>query len=247
MDHRLLLALLFSACVLGCLIILLTGLRIVLKHSLLSPERQKTFFRRTAVLLTIWILLLGGLSLSGWFAEFSALPPRIPLALLLPLPFVLAVSFSPAGKLLLGVLPPHWLIYFQSFRIVVELLLWMAVLFTLLPVQMSFEGRNFDVVAGLLTLPVAYYCYVKKTWSSVVALVYNIAGLLLLLNIVLIAVWSMPLPIRRFYNTPDSSLLVRFPFIFLPGFLVPLAYSLHIFSIRQWVLDRRMKMVGMSV
>lgn len=44
---------------------------------------------------------------------------------------------------------------------------------------------------------------------------------------------SMP-PGRVFHNSPDSSLLTRFPFIYLPGLLVPLAYTLHIFSLRQW-------------
>jgi hypothetical protein len=98
---------------------------------------------------------------------------------------------------------------------------------------MSFEGRNFDILTGLLAFPVGYYCFVKKSLPPVAALLYNIAGLILLLNIVTISILSMPTPLRVFHNQPDSSLLTKFPFIYLPGLLVPLAYTLHILSLRQ--------------
>jgi hypothetical protein len=109
----------------------------------------------------------------------------------------------------------------------------------LLPVQMSFEGRNFDILSGLFAAPVGYYCFVKRSWPSWVVPVYNVAGLLLLINIVSIAVLSMPTPLRVFYNEPANTLIVKFPFIYLPGFLVPLAYTLHIFSLRQWMMSRQ--------
>jgi len=71
-----------------------------------------------------------------------------------------------------------------------------------------------------------------------VALLYNIGGLLLLVNVLVIAVLSMPTPLRVFHNEPANTLLAYFPYIYLPGVLVPLAYTLHIFSLRQWALAR---------
>ena len=186
-----------------------------------------------------WILLLGVLSIRGFFANFSALPPRLVLALLPPLVLVLIFSRSHAGKAFLQYVQPQWLIYLQSFRILVEIGLWLLVRNGSLPVNMSFEGRNFDVLTGLLAVPIGYYCFVKKAWPPVVAMLYNIAGLVLLTNIVTISTLSMPTALRVFHNTPDSSLLTRFPFIYLPGLLVPLAYTLHIFSLRQWGMFRR--------
>jgi len=107
-------------------------------------------------------------------------------------------------------------------------------------VQMSFEGRNFDVLSGLLAIPAGYYCFVKKSWPPVAVFVYNIGGLILLLNIVTISSLSLPTPLRVFHNQPDSSLITTFPFIYLPGVLVPLAYTLHILSIKQWMMARRL-------
>ncbi len=112
-------------------------------------------------------------------------------------------------------------------------------LWGLLPGQMSFGGNNFDVLSGLLALPVGYYCLVKKTWPTAIVVAYNIMGLLLLLNVLLVTMFSMPVPFRLFHHGPDSSLVAQFPFIFLPGLLVPLAYSLHIFSLRQWAMARK--------
>jgi len=199
---------------------------------------SKSLFRRTAVLLITWLLLLGILSMRGFFTNFSQLPPRLSFALLVPLPLVLIFAFSKSGKQLLQQIQPQWLIYLQSFRILVEVAIWLLVRNGSLPIQMSFEGRNFDILTGLLAFPVGYYCFVKKSWPSVIALLYNIAGLILLLNVVTISTLSMPTALRVFHNQPDSSLLTTFPFIYLPGLLVPFAYTLHILSLRQLKLYR---------
>ena len=200
---------------------------------------SRSIFRRSAVLLIAWLLLLGILSIRGFFTNFSQLPPRLSFALLVPLPLVLLFTRSRSGKQFLHHIQPQWLIYLQSFRILVEVTLWLLVRNGSLPVQMSFEGCNFDIHTGLLAFPVGYYCFVKKSWPPVAALLYNIAGLLLLLNIVAISTLSLPTPLRVFHNQPDSSLLTMFPFIYLPGLLVPLAYTLHILSLRQLGMYRR--------
>jgi hypothetical protein len=136
-------------------------------------------------------------------------------------------------------IPPQWLLYIQSFRILVELILFIGFLRNIIPVQMTFEGWNFDILTGLLALPVAYFCFVKKIWDRKMAVVFNIAGLILLLNILVIAVLSMPAPFRYFMNEPANTLVAEFPFVYLPGVLVVLAYTLHIFSLRQIFLLRK--------
>lgn len=181
----------------------------------------------------MWIALLAILSTDGFFADFNKLPPRPVFAILIPLPVILAVTFSQSGKTLLELTPPHWLVMGQSFRILVELLIWLAFLGNKLPVQMTFEGNNFDVFSGLLALPVGYMLWKRKRLSVAVAIAFNVIGILLLLNILVIAMLSMPTVLRYFMNEPSSGIVASFPFILLPGVLVPLAYSFHIFSLRQ--------------
>lgn len=238
MNNTLFPAVLLSLCCLLCIVFLVFGLRSVLARTFGDEGRQSRTLRTVLLLLGGWMLLLGVLALRGAFADFSKIPPRPGIAMLLPLPVILWIAFSKRGKELLKHTPPHWVLYLQSFRIIVELVLWLCVVDRLLPVQMSFEGRNFDILSGLLAIPVGYYCFVKKSCPSWVVPVYNVGGLLLLLNVVSIAVLSMPTPLRVFHNEPANTLIVKFPFIYLPGFLVPLAYTLHIFSLRQWVMSR---------
>lgn len=238
-NNTLLPAILLSLCCLFCILFLARGLRSVPGRTTADKGIPSRVLRTVMLLLGGWLLLLGVLSSTGFFADLSRLPPRPGLAMLLPLPVVLWAFSSKRGKELLNNIPPHWVLYLQSFRIVVELVLWLCVVDRLLPVQMSFEGRNFDILSGLLAAPVGYYCFVKKSWPSWIVPAYNVVGLLLLINVVSIAVLSMPTPLRVFYNEPANTLIVKFPFIYLPGFLVPLAYTLHIFSLRQWMMSRR--------
>ncbi|HKC34999.1 MAG TPA: hypothetical protein VKB95_03020, partial [Chitinophagaceae bacterium] len=89
------------------------------------------------------------------------------------------------------------------------------------------------VVTGVLALPVGYLLAGKKSYASKLIIAFNIIGILLLLNILMIAVLSMPTSIRYFMNEPSNTLVAQFPFILLPGVLVPIAYTMHIFSLRQ--------------
>ncbi|HEY4289306.1 MAG TPA: hypothetical protein VGN00_19530 [Puia sp.] len=197
---------------------------------------SSTLLRNSFIVVFFWAALLTVLGLSGFFADFSHLPPRVGLAVLIPLPIVLIVAFSRTGTEWLRQIPPQRLVYWQSFRILVEIMLWVNYMRGLIPVQMSFEGRNFDVLSGLLAIPVGYFCFVRKSWPRQIVVIYNILGLSLLLNILVISVLSMPTPLRYFHNEPANTLLGHFPYIFLPGLLVPLAYSLHILSLRQYFL-----------
>ena len=222
-----------------CTIVILYGLNRALKKTEWAAQRrQKIFFVTTATILT-WMALLTVLSYKGFFADFSKLPPRPVLAVLIPLPFVLIFSFSKTGTELLQLIPAQWLVLMQPFRIFVEVLIWFAFLANKLPVQMSFEGKNFDVLTGILALPIGYLLIKRKTYSPKIIIVFNVVGLLLLLNILIIAVLSMPTSFHYFINEPSAVLIAQFPFILLPGVLVPIAYSFHIFSLRQLFINKQ--------
>lgn len=209
-------------------------------------EKRKVFII-SIVLISSWIILLSVLSINGYFSDFSELPPRLMFPILFPLPFVVLIAFSKKGTALLQTIPQYWLVFFQSFRIIVEILLWVAFLKNLLPVQMTFEGGNFDVVTGILALPVGYFLLQRKSYSRGLAIAYNILGLVLLLNILVIAVLSMPTPLRYFMNEPSNTLVAQFPFIFLPGILVPIAYSMHIFSLRKLFHEKKSSSFRVSI
>lgn len=221
-----------------CLLIIIIGLKKVLDKTSWGYKKKINFLIIAIASISLWTLLLVVLSFSGFFSDFSKMPPKPLFALLLPLPFIILFTFSTSGKQLLLAVPPHWLIYMQTFRIAVEILLLLAFLKKLLPVQMTFEGRNFDILTGILAIPAGYLVAQKKLKAKWTILLFNIIGILLLMNILAIAVLSMPIPIRYFINEPANTIVAEFPFILLPGVLVPIAYSFHIFSLRQLQIQK---------
>lgn len=223
-----------------CLAFIVIGLKAALEKTGWEKSRTSKILTRTVLFLAAWTALLLVLSYNGFFSQFETLPPRPALAILIPLPIILIIAFSKKGTHLLQSLPAHWPVWMQSFRIAVELLLLLAFLKNLLPVQMTFEGFNFDILSGILALPVGYLLSRKKSYASQLAIAYNVIGLLLLLNILVIAVLSMPTPFRYFQNEPANTLVAQFPFILLPGILVPIAYTMHIFSLRQLLTRKKM-------
>lgn len=117
----------------------------------------------------------------------------------------------------------------------VELFIWWAYLDGEIPVQMTFEGRNFDILVGV-TAPLVASLWLKANHERpVLVIVWNILGLLILLNIVVIALLSAPTPMRYFTNDPANTIVADFPWVLLPGVLVVLAVALHLLSLKQMI------------
>jgi hypothetical protein len=191
------------------------------------------------LIVSIWLVTVSNLALSGFFSNFATLPPRLLIGPLVPMLSIIIITLFGRFDKVLKAVPPTWLFYLQAFRLPVEILLWMLFIQNLLPVQMTFEGRNWDIMVGLTAIPAGFFCFGGNRFKTTAAIFWNIAGLILLFNIVIIAVLSMPTPFRVFMNDPANEIVADFPFVLLPGILVPLAFSLHVLSLRQVFLFRK--------
>lgn len=129
-------------------------------------------------------------------------------------------------------LPFSALIGFHAFRLPLEFLLWAFHKQGRLPAQMTFEGRNFDILTGLSALAVAYLAARGKAGHRA-ALAWNLAGLALLLNIMAVAILSMPAPWRRFHEGPANELVLHFPYVFIPALFVMAALAGHLLIFRK--------------
>lgn len=214
-----------------CLGALYIGLRKVLKNQ--TEEFNGKAIKTFLVSIGLWIIVLSVLSLTGFIGDFSSMPPKFIVVLVVPIIGLVFLHRSKTFKQIIALVPHHWLVLLQSFRIAVEILLWLLFLDNIAPVQMTFEGRNLDILVGL-TAPIAALLFFKKNkirkWGGVI---WNVLGLALLLNIILVALLSTPTPLRIFMNEPANTIVTKFPIVFLPGILVPLAYYLHFFSLKK--------------
>ena len=212
-----------------------------LKKSLISTNftesKKKKIFNGTLIGLIGWAVATSILSWSGLLSDFSSFPPKLIIVLIIPLVTIIWMVRTKEVKEILLHTPPESIIWIQSFRIVVEILLWRLFVDNLAPIQMTFEGRNFDILSGLTALVVAYLVANKKI-SSPLVIAWNFACIAILVNIVAIAILSMPTPFRVFMNEPSNTIVAKFPIVLLPALLVPLAYGLHFLSLRQWLGNR---------
>ena len=239
MNLNLLTALLMTLLSLGMVILIMFQFNKILQRSIFKPEDRIRLFFISLILVTGWFILIGVLSLTGVFADFSQLPPRPAFLIILPLPFVIWFSFTKTFRRLAIVTPRSWLINIQTFRFAVEIILWLMLIAGQIPVQMTFEGNNFDILVGLTAIPFSYWCFRKGRNNVKLAVIWNIAGILLLLNILTVAILSMPTPLRYFMNEPANTIVGEFPYTYLPGVLVVIAYTMHVFSLRQLALVRK--------
>jgi hypothetical protein len=198
-----------------------------------EPRKKKTSIALTFALLTAWLAASAVIAFNGTLLDFAAVPPKLMLVVIPPALAVIYISSSARVSRMLGVIPRAWLVYIQAFRIFIELGLWLLFINNIIPVQMTFEGLNYDVLIGLSALLIGYYCLSARKWPRIAAVLWNIAGILMVTNIFIIALLSAPGPLRQFYNEPANTMVAYFPFVWLPAFIVPFAYLMHILSIKQ--------------
>jgi hypothetical protein len=210
----------------------LAELKNALQRTSFDEGRRKRIFVRVIVALIGWAVFVTVWSLSGKMRDFSIFPLNMAPILFIPLLAILIVTFSSGGREILAHIDPQAIIRLQSFRFFVELVIWLLFIEKMLPVQMTFEGRNLDVISGVTAPLVAWLVATRKINRTLIVL-WNIACFGLLINILTVAILSMPTDLQYFFNEPHNVAVTQFPYSFLPAFLVPLAYMLHFFSLRQ--------------
>ena len=223
----------FIALTILCLALIVAGAYTTFRRMGLSLDVARKRTLLLAAVLLLWTAFVSLLSLQGILSDFESRPPKLFLVLLVTFVVVVVLMTRPSFRRFLAHVPPSWLIYLQVFRVPVELFLWLLFLEGLAPVQMTFEGRNLDVLTGLTAPVAAFLCFGQGRNLTRLAALWNLLGFALLLNIVITAILSMPTPFRVFMNEPANTIVTQFPVVFLPAILVPLAYSLHFFSLLQ--------------
>jgi len=126
---------------------------------------------------------------------------------------------------------PLWIILgTQSFRIVVELFLHQLWIDGLLPKMLTFAGANVDIYIGA-SAPLIAWLSKRGRLGLRLALAWNVLGLLSLANVVTRAVVTTPGPFNLIHAEVPNLMFGTFPYMFIPGFFVPLAVVLHVMAI----------------
>jgi hypothetical protein len=184
--------------------------------------------------LCAWFVYVGVLGYLGVIANMSMFPPGIAL-IFVPvvafLVFFIVRAGSSAGARVAHVFPLWVLIGTQAFRVGVELFIHQLWFDGLVPKMLTFAGANVDIYIGA-SAPVIAWLSRRGWWWKRIALLWNLLGLLSLANVVTRAVLTAPGPLNLIHAEVPNRMIGTFPFMFIPGFFVPLAVVLHVLAIR---------------
>lgn len=133
--------------------------------------------------------------------------PGIPLYYISILILVFWFSFSHWGAKIALAVPITFLVGFQVFRLPVELIFDLWAEQRTIPVTMTWAGQNFDVVTGLLALMVAPLTGRYR----IIAWVFNILGIILLVNLLRVGAMSSPFPFAWGVD-PTLQLVLHWPY-----------------------------------
>jgi hypothetical protein len=197
--------------------------------------KASAYSKTVIILLIAWLVMQGIISLDGFYTHTLTVPPRFGLLLIPPVIFIIMLFLTKKGRSVIDAFNVRLLNLLQVVRIFVELGLYSLYLHKVVPQLITFEGSNFDILCGLSAPLIYYFGYVKNVLNKKVLIAWNIACLLLLANVVVMAVLSAPFPFQRFgFGQPNIAMLY-FPFVWLPCCIVPAALFAHLAAIRKLV------------
>jgi hypothetical protein len=213
----------FLAISFGCIVLLALGLfYIALRKSNIAIG-----------IIAAWIVIQSLIGLTGFYTVTAALPPRLLLAILPPQLVILVLFTTRLGRAMMDQIDMGWLTLFHVIRLPIELVLFGLCVYGVVPQIMTFEGRNLDILSGISAPLVYYWGYKRGNMSRRVILGWNLACLVLLVNVVAHAILSTPTLIQQFgFDHPNVAILY-FPFLLLPASIVPMVFFAHLVAIRR--------------
>ncbi len=208
----------------------------VFLYAIVRAGIRSTASKLLAGFSVFWLIVQAILAINGFFQNFDVVPPRT--FAFGPLPFfVLAILYLIFCRKFLADLPLTVLTWIHVIRIPVEITLLFLFQHSLVPVEMTFEGRNFDILSGLSAPVVYYFAFRNDGTNRPLLIAWNLAALALLVNIVTIAVLAFPSPFQMVGLGQPNIGVTYFPYVWLPSVIVPIVFFCHAASLWKLILN----------
>ena len=184
----------------------------------------------TLAVAAAWMTATWAAAEIGVLRQWEATPPPFALLVAGIVSLAVVMTFTGYGSRLARGLPLWTLVASQGFRLPLELAMHTMYERGVMPVQMSYSGRNFDIVTGFTAILVAWLVASGRGGRRLV-LLWNVWGLALLLNIVAIA--NLSTPRFAYFGEDRLNVWVTYPpFVWLPAVMVLAALAGHLLIFR---------------
>jgi len=178
----------------------------------------------------VWMVATAAAAYSGVLREWDRTPPPFLVFAFSMVALSCALAFGTVGRRIAVAVPLWALVAVQSFRFPLELAMHRLYERGIMPIQMTYTGRNFDILTGIAAIVVAVLVVTGRAGRGLVAL-WNIVGFALLANIVIVAILSTPR--FRYFGDEQTNVFVAYmPFVWLPAVMVPAALTGHLIIFR---------------
>ncbi len=185
------------------------------------------------IVLGILLLMQTVLGLAGFYQQNMQFPPGLTFLLAPEILIIIILFITKGGRAFLDSLDLKKLTLLHVVRVPVEITLYFLFVAGLVPILMTFEGYNYDILSGI-SAPIIYYLsFVIKKVNKTALLIWNFVCLGLLVNIVTIAILAVETPFQKLAFDQPNVGVTLFPFVWLPGIIVPIVLLSHLASIRK--------------
>ena len=222
------------------LLFLLTAGATILLFYYANGKRRGLLF-----MLIAWSVVQSFLALSGFYQLTDTFPPRY-ILVLFPATIFIMVGLMPGYRT--GLLRDRNRVlstFLHAVRVPVEIVLLFLFVYKMVPELMTFEGRNFDILAGL-TAPVIGLLVLKKRAGNGFLIAWNTASLCLVSFILVNGLLSAELPFQQFGFEQPNRAVNFFPFVLLPAVIVPIVLYTHLTDLILLLKERRKKPLVIS-
>jgi hypothetical protein len=195
-----------------------------------EKNRQQAILKKNkvAIGILIWHIYAIVLDQMGLMNDFE-LPPKFAVFLIVPaFLFTGIFMYSNRNQQWIQNIPTSWLIFYQTFRIAIELLFVYSVSAGILHPNVTIEGYNYDMVFGFTALLVGV-AFVYNKLSIYLLRIWNYLGLAVIAVIIFLFITTIYTP--QFYGAVGPLMpidITYYPYLLVPGFLMPSAVFVHV-------------------
>lgn len=173
------------------------------------------------VIAGVWLAALPVLAWRGAFDQLPLFDVGIPV-----LALIVLAQLVPATRRFCDRLPMPTLIYLQVVRAGVELFLFGLAIGHLLPSSVTFAGHNFDIIIGFTAPLFGNLGFPGGRPARGPLIIWNLVGLGFLVHVVVLVASAQP------------HVILTWPWIWLPGFVVPIVAGSHLITLRRLVAQK---------
>lgn len=186
--------------------------------------------KKLLILIIVWSISQSLLAYFGFYLNLEAIPPRF---IVVFFPIALLICYSLFPKNIDSAIENRIIkqsAFIHTIRVPVEITLLYLFLNNMVPELMTFEGRNFDIVAGI-SAPIIGLLFYKNMIERKALLIWNVISLILVCFILFNGILSAELPFQMFGFEQPNKAILYFPFILLPATIIPIIIWTHVTDI----------------